>query len=128
MAHDLSRSQSLHYWLTLTHGYLFHSSHPYHYSTLSTSISFSPQCSSTPLIPPQNTAPPIINTLSSSLLTHWIILFALCANAARLVFAGATAYNSNNGVLHASAIDVVFVSWWTLRVVGLLCILEWSLL
>lgn len=39
-----------------------------------------------------------------------MILFALCANAALLVFAGATAYNSNSGVLHASAMHVVLVS------------------
>lgn len=58
----------------------------------------------------QNTAPPMINTLSSSLRTHCIILFALCASAARLVLAGATAYSSNSGVLHASAIHVVLVS------------------
>ena len=40
---------------------------------------------------PQNTAPPMMKTLSSSLLTHWMILFALCVNAALLVLAGATA-------------------------------------
>jgi Mn2+/Fe2+ NRAMP family transporter len=58
----------------------------------------------------QNTAPPIIKTLSSSRLTHWMILFALCANAALLVVTGATAYNSNSGVLHASAMQFVLVS------------------
>ena len=57
----------------------------------------------------QNTAPPIINTLSSSLLTQLTTLFAAPAKAALLAFAGATAYSSNTGVLHARQVCVVAV-------------------
>lgn len=66
----------------------------------------------------------MINTLSSSLRTHCTIFIAPCASAARLVFGGATAYNSNNGVLHASAMQLDPVSWWIFRLVGLACNVE----
>jgi len=39
----------------------------------------------------QNTAPPMMKTLSSSLFTNWTSRFAACAKAALGVFAGATA-------------------------------------
>lgn len=66
----------------------------------------------------QNTAPPMINTLSSSLLTHCTSLFAASARAARDVVAGAIAYSSNSGVIHASVMQVAWVEWWILDELG----------
>lgn len=71
---------------------------------------------------PQLTAPPIINTLSSSLLTHCTTLFALCASAFLLQCGPATQCSSKSGVVHASETSVRLMLCWTLGCVGLVWI------
>ncbi len=70
----------------------------------------------------QLTAPPMINTLSSSLLTHCTTLFALCVSAFLLQYGPATQYSSKSGVVHASETRVRLMLCWTLGCVGLVWI------
>lgn len=75
---------------------------------------------------PQNTEPPIMNTLSSSLLTYCTTLFAAMASSALEAVAGATAYNSKTGVDQARQVCVVEVEWWIFGCTGRVWSEAWS--